>query len=128
MPFRYLKDPLFLVCFAAYFINRLILKPLVVGGFLHDHFNDLICIPFWLPMMLALMRLLRLRKHDGPPSVLEIAVPVVLWSVWFEGILPRYTTRFVADIWDVFWYALGGVGAFFVWRKLGSTAPISQKS
>jgi hypothetical protein len=112
--FGYLKDPLFLVCFGAYFVNRLILKPLVVGGFLHDHFNDLICIPFWLPPMLWLMRTLHLRKHDAPPSIMEVAVPVVLWSVWFEGILPRYTTRFVADIWGRVLVRRWRVRCFFI--------------
>ena len=62
MPFKYLRDPLFVACVVAYLVNRFAIKPAVVGGFFHDHLNDLICIPVWVPVMLWGMRRAGLRR------------------------------------------------------------------
>ena len=62
MRFGYLRDPLFLVCVAAYFLNRFVFKAVWQTGFVHEHLNDLICIPFWVPIMLFAQRKLRLRR------------------------------------------------------------------
>ncbi|WP_165220347.1 hypothetical protein [Aquisphaera insulae] len=119
MRFRYLRDPLFLVCLTTYFINRWVFKAILDSGFVHDHLNDLICIPFWVPIMVWMERRLGVRRHDGPPDVLEIAAPLVIWSWVFEVALPR-TTLFSAyckaDHQDVMYYALGAFGAVVFWR------------
>jgi hypothetical protein len=117
--FRYLADPLFLVCFATYFVNRWLIKPHITGGFCHDYLNDLICIPFWLPPMLWLMRRTGCRAGDGPPQAHEILIPLLLWSLCFEVILP-WTDLFHgldrADPKDVLWYAVGAMGSAIFWR------------
>jgi hypothetical protein len=118
MPFRYLRDPLFLACVAIYFANRWLVKPLVAGGFFHDHLNDLICIPFFVPIMLFVLRKLRLRRTDGPPSATEILIPVSFWSLLFEVVLPAHATigrGMTADYRDIFYYALGGLVAALFW-------------
>jgi len=79
--FRYLRDPLFLVCIVGYFLNRWVLKRTWDGGFLHEHFNDLICIPFWVPIMLWMQRRLGLRPRDDVPHAHEVVIPLLLWSV-----------------------------------------------
>ncbi len=89
MPFRYLRDPLFLACFIGYFLNRFVIKHLTHGGFFHDSFNDLICIPFWVPIMLWGMRRTKLRPDDAPPRGEEILIPLLMWSYVFEIYLPR---------------------------------------
>ena len=119
MPFLYLRDPLFLVCVATYFVNRLVLKKIWTSGFVHEHLNDLICIPFWVPIMLFAQRRLGLRDQDGRPSASELVIPLVIWSWMFEIILPR--TEFfgnwcVADYLDVMYYALGALLAALFWR------------
>ena len=75
MPFLYLRDPLFLLCVGLYFVNRFILKQIWLSGFVHEHLNDLICIPFWLPIMLFVQRRLRLRDGDESPRPSEIMSP-----------------------------------------------------
>jgi hypothetical protein len=121
MQFRYLRDPLFLVVLVAYFINRFVIKKLIPGGFFHDSFNDLICIPFWVPIMLFGMRKLGMRNHDGPPAAHEIIIPLLVWSVVFELILP-FTSWFaklaVSDYHDIFWYILGALGAAVWWQYI----------
>jgi len=119
MRFRYLADPLFLGCLALYLLNRLMVKPLVSGGFFHDHLNDLICIPFWVPVMVFLLRKAGLRRDDGPPGADEILVPLVVWSAIFEMWLPRagwFGHLAVADHMDILWYAIGALVAWAAWR------------
>ena len=119
MRFRYLRDPLFRICVAAYFLNRLVLKPLLPDSFCHTHLNDLLCIPFWLPIMLWVMRQLRLRPDDAPPQAHEILVPLLLWSVVFELLLPAtpmFRDLSFADPWDVVAYVCGALVAAIWWR------------
>jgi len=118
--FRYLRDPLFLACAAAYLVNRVILRRVWEGGFVHDHLNDLICLPVWVPVMLWVERRLGLRRHDGPPEALEVIIPLLAWSWLFEIALPKteFFGRYcVADHRDILYYAAGALGAVFFWRS-----------
>ena len=116
-PFRYLRDPLFLFCLVLYFVNRFGLKPLFPQSFFHDHLNDLICIPFWIPILLWLAKKAGLRRHDNPPLWAEVFVPTAVWSVLFELVFPRLTPRCVADPWDMTCYAAGALLAFRWWNR-----------
>ena len=119
--FRYLLDPLFLACVGLYCLNRYAIRPNCDVYFFHAWLNDLICIPFWVPIMLAGMRLVRLRRHDGPPTYLEIVVPLVIWSWLFEIYLPNLSMQsppYHADPWDIVAYSIGALfaGCFWHWR------------
>jgi hypothetical protein len=117
--FRYLWDPLFITCVLVYFVNRLVLKAVWETGFVHEHLNDLICIPFWVPVMVWVERHLGLRADDGPPEAMEVIIPLILWSWLFEIVLPRtelFGRYCVADHRDVFYYAAGALAAAVFWR------------
>jgi len=119
MPFRYLRDRLFLLCFALYVVNRWGLKQVWHDGFLHEHLNDLICIPFWVPIMLWVQRRLGLRPHDAPPLAHEVVLPLVIWSFVFEVWLPTtsmFQGRSIGDPLDVLYYSLGALIAAIYWR------------
>jgi hypothetical protein len=119
MRFRCLADPLFVFCVALYFVNRFLIKRFVPVAFFHDHLNDLICIPLWVPIMLFLLRKVGLRKGDGPPRADEILIPVVMWSAIFELYLPhvRYFEHLAtADYVDVLYYTIGALAASAVWQ------------
>lgn len=130
MPFKYLRDPLWQGCVLLYALNRCVLKPLLprgfAWGFFHSHLNDLICIPFWVPPMLWLMRLCGARTNDEPPRLHEIVIPLMLWAWIFEGLLPR-SSAFggvaTADALDVLAYTAGAIAAhrFWRWRYRAST-------
>ena len=119
MRFRYLKDPLFVFCFCLYFVNRWILKPYVPNSFSRDHLNDVICIPFWVPIMLFMMRKIGLRRDDTPPRGSEIIIPLLLWSWVFEAYLP-FTTYFkhlaTSDYLDILSYTVGALIAAIFWK------------
>ena len=119
MRFAYLRDPLFVVCVAAYFLNRLLLKRIWDDGFWHDHFNDLICIPFWVPILLWLQRQLGLRPDDAIPRASEIVIPLLIWSWVFEFYLPEANwigPPHVSDYRDIVYYAAGAAMAAIFWR------------
>lgn len=122
-PFRYLRDPLFLLGCAAYALNRWLLKPHLHSAFLHSYFNDLWLIPCALPPVLWLQRRFNLRSHDDPPQWREILFHLVVWSVFFEGILPHFRARSTGDPADVLAYAVGGLLAGLWWRRAHRRRP-----
>ena len=117
-PFRYFKDPLYLFCVAFYLVNRFGIKPNCDVYFFHAWLNDFICIPFIVPPMLWLLRVLQIRRHDLPPTLPEIVIPLVIISWTFEIFLPQ-TERFgpytVADPYDMIWYSLGAALSGLFW-------------
>lgn len=119
--FYYFKDRLFLLCVIIYILNRFIAKPLTAGKieFFSSYVNDLICFPFWLPIVFYLTRLIRLRWHDGPPNHFELLFYFLVWSYMFEVIGPAFGSFYnypVADPWDVVCYAAGTVVAGLYWN------------
>jgi hypothetical protein len=115
--FRYFRDRLFLVTCSVYALNRWLLKPWVHSRFLHDYFNDLLLIPCALPPLLWLQRWLKLRQHDQVPTVGEIALYLVVWSLLFEVIGPHLMPWTVGDPWDVAAYVVGGFLAGLWWHR-----------
>jgi hypothetical protein len=129
MRFLYLRDPLFVACVVIYFVNRFFLKSVFTGGFCHESLNDLICIPFWVPIMLFAQRGMRLRDGDYPPLAHEVLIPLVLWSVIFEIVLPRFELfkdLCVADYMDIFYYSLGTLIAAIFWRLWYRDEPAAE--
>ena len=134
MRFRYLKDPLFLICVVIYVLNKL--SRIYTGGtdFQNSYVNDLICIPFLVPIMLASMRICGLRRNDWPPEYYEIMIPIVVWAAVFEVFLPinpRLGSPAVGDPIDIICYCVGGAVAGVFWkyyygRRGRENAPVGQ--
>lgn len=119
MPFRYLRDPQFLTCVVAYFVNRFVFKKIWSTGFVHNHFNDAICLPMFAPIVVWLCRKTRLRTHDDIPQPDELLVMIIIWSIMFEIYLPQhaYWSRWATgDPFDVLWYVIGAMAATGFWR------------
>ena len=119
MAFRYLRDPLFLVCFIGYWVHRWCAGHHLSTPFLQSHFNDLICIPFWVPIMLWAERRLGLRRHDRPPAAVEMVIPLVTIAVVFEVVIPSHPewhVPAVADPTDVLAYCVSSLAAAAIWR------------
>jgi len=120
MKFRYLTDPVFMVCLGIYLVNKLVLKPLTTNSFVHGQVCDLICVPFWIPIMLFVMRRVGLRRHDSPPQAHEILIALLVWSWSFENYIPTtrlFIGRSIADHLDVLSYTIGAIVAAIVWNR-----------
>lgn len=118
-PFAYLRDPLFLVCLMAYFGHRWLAACGYSTPWLRAYLNDVLCIPFWVPMILWGQRVLRRRSHDRLPTAIDLVVPLVVWSLAFEVILPNWqgwANIAFPDPGDIVSYAAGGLGAAIFWR------------
>ncbi len=122
--FLYWRDPLCIATWAGYWLNRELIKPLTLHHdvFFHGYFNDLICVPCFLPLALFVSRKIGLRRHDAPPTPFELITYWAVWSIFFEVIGPRLPSIYpntVADPWDVLAYAVGtAVGAVVWWSPM----------
>ncbi|QDT27311.1 hypothetical protein Enr10x_26280 [Gimesia panareensis] len=119
MRFLYLRDPLFQTALVLYGVNRLLIKPLVTGGFFHNHFNDLLCVPLFVPIVVFVAHLCRARPHDGPPEPYEILLPLLVWSIQFELLYPQlsFWSRYVVgDPQDILWYCVGAAVSSLWWH------------
>lgn len=116
-PYRFYNDPIFIIGCIAYALNRWCFKPLIPLEFLHSYFNDLWLIPCALPPVLWLHSRLGLRPRDTPPSVSEVALHLVGWSIICEWIGPRLITHATADPMDILAYAIGGLVAVLWWSR-----------
>ncbi len=129
MRYGYLRDPLFVSCVALYFVNRWMLKPLFPCAFVNGYVNDLLCIPFWLPITLYLMRSLKLRGGDGPPDGGEIIVCLLVWSFVFELVVPQlrlFKGVAFTDPLDILAYTVGALLAAVYWRIWYGRSACSQ--
>lgn len=131
--FRYLGDGLFLAAVALYFINRHWIKhtPWGRAGFFHDYLNDVLLIPFWLPGVLLVHRLVGLRRHDRPPTFSEIFLHVVIWSACFEWVFWRlhiFYEHSTADPRDAVAYAAGGAFSWLLWNAGASIVKVIPES
>lgn len=117
--FRYLRDKIFLTSVALYAMNRWVVKPRLAPDevFLRGYFNDLLVIPCALPPLLLLHRLIGVRKTDAPPTGGEVAMHLLIWSLFFEIVAPLVVASARADAWDVAAYCAGGLVFWAIWNR-----------
>lgn len=129
-PFHYFRDSLFLISLGLWFVNRFFLRPNWEWTFFHAYFNDILCIPVIVPVILTLSRRLGGRENDGPPTALEIMLPLCLVTVLFELLLPvhpfwkRYN---VYDPYDIIAYCAGALFAYEFWHYFHNTRKFVKK-
>lgn len=124
-PFRYVLDPLCVGGCALYVLNRWGIKPHTHLPLFRFWFNDALLIPCALPPVLLAQRRLRLRTHDGVPTISEILGHLILWSVLFEVIGSHWMQRATSDPLDVVAYLSGALmaGAWWHRHRLARAAP-----
>lgn len=119
--FRYIADPVCIASVALYAVNRWFLKPNGIGGvFTAGYLNDVLCLPLFLPLILFVQRVVRLRNHDGYPLAWEVLQHWLVFSVVFEVVIPRFPQyyRSTADPLDVVAYFAGGLVSWLYWTVI----------
>jgi hypothetical protein len=117
-PFQYIDDPICIISMSIYVLNRFVLKPHHLGGWLvHDYLNDLLCLPIFVPIILRLQSALGIRRHHSPPTLLEVLHNSAIFSVLYYFVFPRLSAfSSVADPWNSVAYLAGGVAAYVFWK------------
>jgi hypothetical protein len=119
--FRYLADPVCTVSLCLYTLNRFVLKPHHIGGwFTHGYFNDVLCLPLFVPMILYVQHVIGLRKDFGYPRGWEIFQNWAAFTIVFQVVIPRFPKTFVSagDPWDILAYLAGGIIAGMLWSAM----------
>jgi hypothetical protein len=117
--FKYLLDPLFLFSLTLYSLNKL---PFLSHKFWNSelcdcYLNDLLTVPVLVPIILFFSKIFKFRDNYSPPTLLEIIVPLTIWSVAFELIGPFYFAKGISDPIDVLAYFLGGLASWIFWNR-----------
>lgn len=130
--FKYLSDPLFLVSSIIYVINKTSSLFTCGPGWLRlfavSYLNDLLLVPVVIPIILFFSKALKLRPRSSPPSPLELATPVLIWSIAFEVVGPYLFRRGIPDPYDVGAYCIGGLASWLIWRRPVSLMKKSVKA
>ncbi len=119
--YRYCFDPVFLTAFVLYLLNRWLFKPWSQGHttLFAYYGNDVLCIPFCLPPVLFVYRLLKMRRPYSYPTRFEMLSHLIIWSLFFKWLGPSVIKGPFAwtstDPWDVVAYSIGAIIAGFCW-------------
>jgi len=117
--FRYWLDPLFLVSFATYAVNRELIKPNLhyYSPLFHGHLNDSLTVPVALPIYLLFYRWIGLRPDDQPPRSWEVGLHLAVWILFFKWFGPVVLHRGAYDFVDDWCILGGGVAAWLIWQR-----------
>jgi hypothetical protein len=117
--FKYILDPLFLFSSTLYTVNKLSLFPPYWWGqkFIVAYLNDVLLIPVILPIILFFSRILKFREEYSPPMLMEIVIPLAIWSIAFEFIGPYFLEKGTSDPFDVLAYCVGGLVSWVIWNR-----------
>ncbi len=118
--FKYLLDPLFLSSLVLYLLNKLSFLSFIKlrYNFTTFYLNDLLLIPVLLPAILFLSKSLYFRTNNDPPKLIEIVVPLLIWSLAFEFIGPNFFYKGTSDLFDVIAYSVGGFISWLIWNRV----------
>lgn len=85
--------------------------PLLISNYLADLLSIFLVNTF---------TLWSVRKIKNKPSVelpiYLVFLSIVMFSIFFEFILPNKSSNYVYDFWDIVCYAISGAG-YILWRK-----------
>jgi len=113
-----LKDRIFIGSLLLYLMNRLLTY---VFGFsntlLSSYFNDFLLVPCCVPLLLFLIERCGFRKVYVPPRLIEVVIPLVIWSIAFEIVGPLYFKKGVSDFFDILAYWIGGALSWYLWNR-----------
>jgi hypothetical protein len=107
---QYSYAPLALLSLSLYLLNLLYLKGAYHNNvFVTSYFNDILLTPILLPIIIIIEILFKQRYWEVKPTMSEILFWVVVFSVFFEIIIPKFNPRSTGDYMDTLCYLAGGL-------------------
>jgi hypothetical protein len=117
----------YIIIASALYLLQLILKfsKTTIPSWYSSYFSDFLCLPLLLFYALWILR--KIKKSSS--LILSWKMIFFAWiyvSIVFELLLPTFSHKFTADIFDVLVYGLGGL-LYFVFQKqvIGSNSSIT---
>jgi len=84
--------------------------------FFKNYAADILCIPLVLGSIQELIRLIK-WNNEILLKLPMVVVGVLVFSIVFEYVLPKYSSIYTSDIWDVACYILGGIIFLFFQKR-----------
>ncbi len=113
--YRLTRDPLFIGGWCLYFGLAAVQQWLSVPAWIVAYGRDVLLVPCVLPILVILLTRMKIRA-PSPPTIVEIFLAVLIWSIMFELLGPEFFDHAVADLYDILAYCAGGIIAGFYWH------------
>lgn len=105
-----LRNPFFLLACLVFWLNQFLEKILgIYIPYAHAYLDDLLAMPVVLGITLQVYRWIHPLRENFTFSKAQVVVGLVYFSFLFEFLLPRWSTTYTADLWDVFCYGIGAI-------------------
>ncbi|MBD3375473.1 hypothetical protein GF406_10595 [candidate division KSB1 bacterium] len=113
--YRLTRDPLFIGSWLLYFGLAVAQQWLSVPPWIAAYGRDVLLVPCVLPLLITALTRMKIRV-PSPPTIIEILLSVLIWSIMFELLGPEFFPHAVADVFDILAYCAGGIIAGFYWH------------
>ena len=115
-----LKNPHVWLPALVFWVNQYVEKiQNIFIPYIHSYLDDLLAMPVILGISLQLFRWLYRSQASFVFTTFQIFVGTAYTSFIFEVLLPRWSDRYTADLWDVICYGIGAVYFYFFINRPG---------
>jgi hypothetical protein len=90
-------------------LNQIIETLGIYVPILYSYLDDLLCLPVVLAIIKIIHHLLYKNQNTMSLPKKHVVLAVCLFSIIFEGLLPKISSRFTGDVIDVLLYFVGAL-------------------
>ena len=108
---------IFYIALLFYILNQFLLKQFFTLNLLHYYMNDFLFPIIFIPAIFFLRQQLKLTNRKRPGFWFIIGF-CIIFSIFFELIIPKLQNLSIGDPDDVFAYFLGGITLHFAYNEV----------
>jgi len=129
---KFIAIPQMLVAFLFYSIHFCLSRnlPQYNFTFIRWYIADVLALIFCIPLFVNSQVIFRIRNKKYI-TIIDIAVYFIIFSLYFEIIMPKIWKHLTADMFDIVAYAIGGIILYFsqptIQRKIRNYAIINRR-
>ncbi|QNL52168.1 hypothetical protein H8S90_11645 [Olivibacter sp. SDN3] len=105
---RTLLHPLFLIGCVTWITVRMLRGAQTLPEFINNYLTDVLAIPVIGTVLLTFMRTSVIHSNSYFFPMFYVYFMVVYTALVFEGLLPLFSDRYTADLFDILAYIIGG--------------------